>query len=743
MTSRISFWTSLVEDLKRRNWLVAITALVMFFVYPVRLAVVFNGIKSTWEKGYQSTEFLSFAQQIEYEFARSMVLDPQIGFIVLGIAFVCSIQGFAYLYKKQKVDLFYSVPVSKGKRFATVYLNGILIFTFALLVNFLLSILVGFAYGAVTVPAIGMAFLTFGFMILLYLAFYNITLIAVMMTGNLVVTCLAAAVFFLYEAFIRILIYMLGTGFFESYYSGTSNNGLEDLITSPFIIMFNLANKVSVGYAEVMGYLPGSLGANIAHLIILILVTGFLAYYLHGKRPAEASERAMAFTKSKMIIKILISVPLSMLAGLLFYFMTGENSWFLLFGLVIGVVLCHCVFEVIYEFDMKAVLKHKRQLILSSVLTGALFSIFYFDLTGYDSYIPKADKIESIALAWNSGGNGDTYNMKQTNHEDWVSRTDRQLENMKITEIEEVLELAEIGMNNYKKEGESKKSSERNATFWIPIKYTLQNGKEKYRTISVDIEETLEILESIYQTQEYKIATYQFLDNEAMDKVNTEKVTMLYMDKDQSAIIKDSNMKEFLDIYQEEFMNYSYDNILNELPTGRIIIEELVNFEYPHTRVWNMPIYKEFTKTIAYMEERDLYEMETLNIQSILSVEIINSNSELVKQRDNVSDKEMDRETMMGTTVARVDLVNNYDVIHEYTQVRDIEEMLPYLYRFDLIWSNIAKENWFEADYSILVSQLGNNENDYYYNGGTKNFQFLKGQVPEFVKEDTTYVERD
>jgi len=371
MTSRVSFWNSIKEDLKRRNWLLALTSLVLFFAYPVRFALYFDGIKNDWERGYHNEISGTVTEHLQKFFMSGLALDQGMTIIVVIIAFVCGIQGFAYLYKKQKVDMFYSVPVSKGKRFATVYLNGIIIFGVAYLVNLLLAFIVAVASGALSAQAIGVALTTFAIYLIIFLTIYNITIVAVMMTGNLVVTFLATAVFFLYEMLIYGMISMLQSVFFVSY-SYYSQSFEEKLLTTPIFGITEMVDGVSVTGQSVVTY-GTSFGSGLIHIAIIAVITGVLAFYLHGKRPAEASERAMAFTKSKTPIKFLISVPICVFAGAMFYVSTNDNIGFLVFGLALGVVLSHCMFEVIYEFDIRAVWNHKRQMVFSSGINACVF----------------------------------------------------------------------------------------------------------------------------------------------------------------------------------------------------------------------------------------------------------------------------------------------------------------------------------------------------------------------------------
>ena len=54
-------------------------------------------------------------------------------------------QGFSWLYSRKKTDMYMSVPVSSGKRYFTIYLNGIGILQAAISARFFMVLAVGAA----------------------------------------------------------------------------------------------------------------------------------------------------------------------------------------------------------------------------------------------------------------------------------------------------------------------------------------------------------------------------------------------------------------------------------------------------------------------------------------------------------------------------------------------------------------------------------------------------------------------
>ncbi len=68
-----------------------------------------------------------------------------------------------------------------------------------------------------------------------------------------------------------------------------------------------------------------------------------------------------------------------------------------LFGMVVGILLAHCIIEIITRLILEAVF-HKIQL-MGCVAAGVLFFLsFRYDWYGYDRFIPEEGKIASAGL---------------------------------------------------------------------------------------------------------------------------------------------------------------------------------------------------------------------------------------------------------------------------------------------------------------------------------------------------------
>ena len=55
----------------------------------------------------------------------------------------------------------------------------------------------------------------------------------------------------------------------------------------------------------------------------------------------------MAFTRSKSVVKLLLMIPVTLMAGLWFRGLSGGSIFFTVLGMLIGLLLCHGLIQII------------------------------------------------------------------------------------------------------------------------------------------------------------------------------------------------------------------------------------------------------------------------------------------------------------------------------------------------------------------------------------------------------------
>ena len=199
MTLRNSFLARLFENSKRRLWLIVIAILVFVVAIPLYTAMEISLIEANAE----DIGIEKMLEQLYESMTALFAFNGVIAFIVGCFAVLAGIQGFSYLYDRSKIDFYHSKPVKASGRFFTIWLNGILIYVVPYVLGSVLNLLLVSA-GSVMDMALFLTWcegivLTTGF----YLSMYSIVILAVMLTGKLLITLMGICVFLFYEMAVR------------------------------------------------------------------------------------------------------------------------------------------------------------------------------------------------------------------------------------------------------------------------------------------------------------------------------------------------------------------------------------------------------------------------------------------------------------------------------------------------------------------------------------------------------------
>lgn len=657
-------WGLMKEDIKRRIWVLALMFLAFFFALPVKLALVMENAQRMGflaYNGYESIENLlpEHFTATQYEtmmafFKRKVVLDeisygngPMV-FLFLTAAVVVGVTAFSYLHNKKKVDFYHSIPVRREVLFAVQYVDGILITAAAYLFGCLLFTAVAAAYGVPVSEFFGPMATAFGMNLLYYSLVYGTVTVAMMMTGNIVIGLLGTAVLF---GFVPLAAGLLGS--FAERFFVTSAGELWYADSSPYL--WAMRNLSPVGaYIWSATSVSDADGIKIAEVLkaaaCMIAVTA-LSLELYRLRPSEAAGKAMAFSKSKAPIRILLVLLGGMAGGWFFWTLQSQVKWGL-FGTAVGILLVHCMVEIIYHFDFKKLFSHKMQLALCLGAGMLFFCSFRYDWYGYDSYVPSQEEIASASVDLSIDHSfidytprvirqGDTRRLAYESAGDFIK------EKMELTDPASVLALAEaaskeaagyreeelnrwetqirshgvsMSVNHYISKDASaisviggadgptsvfmavKEGDEAYDRYFsqILIRYRLKNGRQVSRRYHMDLEDVLDIYERIYDNETYKKGLYPILSQqpEEMGYVSYREhgTPSLFKTMEEDAI------KELLEAYQTDLRAQELKDRMREDPVGALQFAEKELCLYMHER-WG--------KNGGFVSEyqRDLIEM--------------------------------------------------------------------------------------------------------------------------------------
>ncbi|MFQ8702307.1 MAG: DUF6449 domain-containing protein [Eisenbergiella sp.] len=613
MISRRSYWAKWLENIKRRGWTFVLCAAVMLLLGPVFLSVNLTGLYNGGAFGSQTSEEMDLMMRTAFV---SHIGFSQIWvFPALFFAVLFAVQGFCWLYSRQKMDLYMSVPVSSVKRYVMIWGNGIVCYAGLSFTGLLLCWATGAVFGVMSCYAAAQSMAAWAFQMLAFLAMYHVSLVAVMLTGNVLTALLGCVVLFSYEPAMRILYNHLKTMFYYSYCSADAERMMRLPWLSPFAGTLDLFERVCYRDGYLVG-VPGTggltwqFGIQTGLLVICAASAGIFAYWLYRKRKTESYHRSVAFSPLAAVLELALLVPFGMAAGMAVAKMSGDSGIFLFGGCLLGTVCGHAMIRLVYKRELKEVLGGKAVFAVSLTAAACFLGLFRFDWTGYDSYIPASREVRAVSVSLESDYSAFGNYEEPLWESGSVDMEEELLEKMasENTEtIESVLWLAkkwrdkgmpgtvrdfEAGADTgYISEGEGKNENLRR---WV-VCYTMQGGRKVYRRFFADMEADQDKIDIIMKDPSYQRVRYQIFSPMFEERLGEMKISFA---DGRTETLYTAEKGELLEALRTDFRQYGYSLISDSIPEGKICFE-LKNKEggQDSTRIWEYPLYKSFEKT--------------------------------------------------------------------------------------------------------------------------------------------------
>lgn len=710
MTSKSSFWVSSRENHKRRIWVWIVAVLSQLLLYGGMTMIYLSRIMSQQEEGVYRTP-QAFQDALYQAGKDALGFSDNLHGIVFLLAAVIAMQGFSYLYDKRKVDLYHSVPVSKTRRFAVVYVNGLLIWLAANLSGLALGMVIAVSQRAVNAEVLAAAGLAFVWNLAFFLVFYHAMILAVMLTGNRFVTICVFLAFTLYEMGMFSLWESMSDTFFHTYC-----HTFRDVGPKLSVLSDCMRNIYQIKIKTDVTAMAGTALPLVGKWLLIAAALLFLVWLSYRKRPSETAGKSLAFEWLKPVGKVAVVIPVALMIGMMVYNTSYANEPLQVAAMLVGGVLLCAALEVLYDFDIRSVFKH---LISSGVaLLGilAVFCIFKWDLFGYDRYIPAQNKVESIAILVD--GYYDNYWDYDTKQ--YVGDGDFIKEHMFLTDTEPILELAALWQPK-ELEGEGGDS--------IRILYRLHSGRQKERMIRVDYNDpqTEALLNRVFGTDAFRKGVFQAMaEPRTAEKVKrvtyTNGAVRVTVPVKEAAALREAWMKDM-----EQF---DFSMARHSLPCGYF------DFEYEDFYSGReFYVYDGFENTIACLKKQDAWYPMALDAADIDSITVTCFHNELL-EADQWDD---------GAVMPRAEAVNadtytsvDYTVQETFYEEKEIARILPHLYSagMNMPWGDVRA---FDDNYAVEVvfkrdSAYPYDRMNYYFS-----YRFLAGQVPDFVAGATAY----
>lgn len=573
MTSKISFSKMTRDEMKKLTWLTAVQFLIFGLLIPFRvLLVMATSTSRTYLEMSTATPLEVFCKQVGFGHTENT-------FFILCAGILCALCAFGYLHSAVKLDFYHSLPIKRESLFAVKFVGSTMTFVTAYLGSQLLALLIGMFHGAVSGRVIFEVAVASFQGILYFLCSYSGTLVAVMLTGKMLTTVLAIGILGLYVPMLYLMKMMFGEMFFQTaLYNGIWTGNAEILrYSSPWAFcMFQKNNGVST--VGLTGVWPQA--AGFCQVVAVIVIMTGISVLLYRVRKTESAGDALAFRRVESVVKILLTVPVSLVAAMVANELFDSPIWELFFMILFGTLGC-MIMEFIYRGDIRQVITHKSHIMITFAVSAVIFFAFRLDVFGYNTYLPAKEELVAMAIKgyeeneycyWEDG--------KCLNDADYsYVATPKVLDYLEVQDFEPIYRAAENGVMHAEE-------SYPGDAVRVSIKYRTRDGKESYRTYWVDTELYLDVMDELQKDEAFREKYYPILtwDDDYIRGFYDIECSILTEN-----ISYDDTIPEAATEYVE---NYWYDEKNIEIPlseAGRVIEaykKDLENVSYRH--VWSV-----------------------------------------------------------------------------------------------------------------------------------------------------------
>ena len=411
--SGLSMLSLMKEDLKHRRWMLIISSVVQFLAGPVIVLFWLTTLKRTTDY-VSSFDYDTIAQAKEYTvgFFRGILSGylpiMQIVIAVCG-ALITGLGGYRHLFNRRMTDMVNSLPVKRGKQFAVIYLNGLLIW----LVPFLISIIISVAMCMIKAAGwgIGGDIILRGLCIiagsvLCFIVCYNLVILGVALSGT-IFNALVNIAFIGFDLILGyVMLYFLCELFYDNFLRLASDFEYVMWLSSP-ISGCVCAFVISVGEEFAESFSSGIFIFNLVMTIVIAVVDLILAVIIYVRRKSEEAEGGVSNRPYRFLIRTINSIYAGHLMVFIVRAMIGSRNggtgWILFFS-VFFTVLAYGLIDSIHGRSFKAFFSHWKQMAAATVVMGSILIIFIFDLTGYDNRLVAQGNLNG-ALVYYSENN--------------------------------------------------------------------------------------------------------------------------------------------------------------------------------------------------------------------------------------------------------------------------------------------------------------------------------------------------
>ncbi|MBE6037393.1 MAG: hypothetical protein E7223_07290 [Clostridiales bacterium] len=376
MRSKASYFSisaPLLRENLRRFWAISLISFLTYFLSgPFTVLLHYSritSVRSYLQDCLQNEHFFFMAAHMIFPIAAAVAV-------------------FRYLHSSGSVAIMNALPPDRSRMFNSSYLSGLLIAEVPMLLNgliFLLLVTPVYNYEAVNVFTYGAVF-NWMFTSFLIIAFiYTVSVFAGAVTGTTLYHFLGALLF----NGVVPMLYLILIAFAQFYLWGFDDSGLHMELCAKFHPFSGVLIHGNGTFTVLQSLF----------YIVMILAVLVLSSFLYHKRKMEKVGDALTWRKLEPCITWLFAFLGMTLIGLYFYSMDNEEPMLYLGGFI-GFLIFFFIGRMLVKKTLKVFRKESMKAFLACLLICALLVCgFAFDLTGYETRVPRLSSVEHATLS--------------------------------------------------------------------------------------------------------------------------------------------------------------------------------------------------------------------------------------------------------------------------------------------------------------------------------------------------------
>lgn len=503
MTSKISFYKLCKEDLRRRIWMLALSALGSFLALPVSFLIANKEYTYRIERMADRELIPSILRRDYLTFLTSHGLLTE-GCVLFFGALIVGIFGFCFLFSKKHTDLYHALPVKRERFFLVVWLNGLLIWLVPMVLSMLLTILFMlpglFTYGSISYlgDLVGAACLVMLLYLCAFLLVYHFAILCVMLCGNLLNTISFLALLGTLSGVLYGLIYLCSDQFLRNFsrlsFSFTKIAWLSPLLQAPELLseagnrLYNLF--LPIGSERYLYTDRGFLDTTsflflLCSALFMLCLFWIAALLLYRRRPSELAENGVHYGIMGHFLRIYAGIVGGVSGFLLFRLILNATDYgWMIFGMLLCGILAFGAVNMILQMNFRTFFSHRIELFASLLLCSLALLFFVKDLSGFAKRLPDKEAIAGMHFSLTYE---DQYNNEQSRNAYLDTDADR------IYPLLSALAKPDRDLSG--------------STMLFPVTVYLKNGQRFYRNYTLTMAE-MEYIRPLLENESYKETFY-------------------------------------------------------------------------------------------------------------------------------------------------------------------------------------------------------------------------------------------